>query len=109
MQGEINVALLIAVTGLLASLFVAVTNYLRAKKSEDRSDAAGLTAVTADIKYIMRGIEEIKKDIKEDIKAEIKEIKEQQTDQGKTIAILQRDLKSAHHRIDELTGNKREE
>ncbi len=105
----VDLAILLAIIGVFLSAFVAITNYMRGRRQENQNEAASLSTVLADIKYIMRGIEEIKKDIKEDIKLEIKEIKDRQTTQAETIAILTRDLKSAHRRVDELLELKRTE
>ena len=91
-----EVALVISGISLAFGLYQGVSNIKRAEKQENKSEATQITAVIVKLE----GVNEIKADMR-NIKNDIYEIRERLTK-------VEESSKSAHHRIDEMKGAKRE-
>ena len=95
-----EVALVISGISLAFGLYQGVSNIKRAEKQENKSEATQITAVIVKLETIGEGVNEIKADMR-NIKNDIYEIRERLTK-------VEESSKSAHHRIDEMKGAKRE-
>ena len=95
----IEVALVISGISLAFGLYQGVSNLKKAEKQENKSEAAQITAVIVKLETIGEGVNEIKADMR-NIKNDIYEIRERLTK-------VEESSKGAHHRIDEMKGEKR--
>ena len=94
-----EVALVISGISLAFGLYQGVSNLKRAEKHENKSEATQITAVIVKLETIGEGVNEIKADMR-NIKNDIYEIRERLTK-------VEESAKSAHHRVDEMKGEKR--
>lgn len=95
----IEIALLISVVSVAFSIFSAITNFSRNRKTEQKKEATEMTTVIVKLENISKGIAEIKID-NTNIKNEVKELRER-------IIIIEQASKQAHKRLDDLIGSEK--
>jgi peptidoglycan hydrolase CwlO-like protein len=95
----IEVGLIIALIGLIVSVYFNITSASRAARNENKQDASCLTTVIVKLENIGSDVKEIKTDMS-NLKTEIKSITER-------LVVVEQSTKSAHKRIDELGGASR--
>lgn len=92
----IEIGLVIALIGLIVSVYFNITSAGRAARTENKQDAACLTTVIVKLENIGSDIKEIKTDMS-GMQAEVKNIIER-------LAVVEESTKSAHKRIDGMGG-----
>lgn len=92
----LELSILISVVSVAFALYSGITNLKRNGKKDTAEEAAQLTTVIVKLESIRDGVAEIKSDMK-NAKGEIQELRER-------LVIVEQSTKSAHHRVDELTG-----
>lgn len=93
----------LAVLGSLGTIYGMIMGYQNRAKADTKdikTDAAGDAELKADIKYIARGVE----DIRVDMKAQEK----RHGELSERVTRVEESTKSAHHRIDEIKKAKEE-
>jgi peptidoglycan hydrolase CwlO-like protein len=98
---QIDISILIAVVSLGLSAAVGISGLKRAKTQDDKKDASSLTTLLVKIENINNGINEIKSDMR-GVRADIQDVRER-------LVIVEQSVKSAHHRIDNIEGGKKNE
>ena len=92
----IEVGLVIALIGLIVSVYFNITAANRAARCENKEDAASLTTVIVKLENIGSDVKEIKTDMSS-LQAEMKNVMER-------LVVVEQSTKSAHKRIDEMGG-----
>lgn len=92
----IEVGLIIALIGLIVSVYFNITSASRAARNENKQDASCLTTVIVKLENIGADIKEIKTDMS-GLQLELKNITER-------LVVVEQSAKSAHKRIDEMGG-----
>lgn len=92
----IEVALLISAVSVAFALYFGISNLKRNNKQDTANDAAQLTTVIVKLETISSGVTEIKSELK-NVKNDIQDLRDR-------LIIVEQSTKSAHHRIDGLTG-----
>jgi peptidoglycan hydrolase CwlO-like protein len=92
----IEIGLVIALMGLVVSLYYNITAAARAARCENKEDASSLTTVIVKLENIGADIKEIKADMS-GLQAEMKDVTQR-------LVIVEQSSKSAHKRLDELGG-----
>lgn len=92
----IEIGLVIALMGLVVSLYYNITSAARAARCENKEDVSSLTTVIVKLENIGADIKEIKTDMS-GLQAEMKDVTQR-------LVIVEQSTKSAHKRLDELGG-----
>jgi peptidoglycan hydrolase CwlO-like protein len=92
----IEVGLVIALIGLIVSVYFNITSAGRAARNENKQDASCLTTVIVKLENIGSDVKEIKTDMS-GLQSEMKNITER-------LVVVEESTKSAHKRIDEMGG-----
>lgn len=95
-----DVVALISFFGLIATFFWTVKNIRRTSRQEIEERVKEMANTNHAIDMISDGVKRLETDVKE-IKMDVKGIAKRQTDTEKTVAVLERDLKTAFKKIDE--------
>lgn len=86
----ISIALICTIIGSIGT----VVTMSRNKQKDTKEEAEGITKITQEIKYVSKGVDDIKYDIR-DINRNMSEVNEK-------VIRLEESCKSAHKRIDSL-------
>ena len=97
---QIEVTVLISAISLLIAFIVAIVNIRDRNSNTDRESASQITTLIVKLENIADGINEIKSDMR-NVKSDVQDLRER-------LAIVENISKSAHHRIDLITGQERE-
>jgi len=100
----INLGVFIGLISIVSMVFGMIISYMKWRKYNDKDiklDAAGNGELRADIGYIKRGVE----DIKLDLKAQ----ENRYSELSERVTRVEESTKSAHKRIDEIKGIKKDE
>lgn len=91
---NIELGLLIGLCGTMIGMVLGVLNYKRSTSKDMKTDAAGDAELKTDIKYIARGVEDIRVDMKVQEK--------RHSDLSERVTRVEESSKSAHLRLDTL-------
>lgn len=94
---SIEVTILISAVSVAFALYSGISNMKRNNKQDTANDAAQLTTVIVKLETINSGVTEIKSELK-NVKNDIQDLRDR-------LIIVEQSTKSAHHRIDGLTGS----
>lgn len=97
----IEIALVISGLSFYFALYSGITNLKRNQKADDRNDATQMTTVIVKLENISAGITEIK--------SEMASMKNEVKDLTSRLVVVEESTKSAHKRIDGISGVKSRE
>lgn len=97
---EVNVTTLISGFSLIIAVIVAISNIRNKNYLNDKDNVSQITTLIVKLENIADGINEIKSDMR-NVKNDVQDLRER-------IAIVENATKSAHHRIDLISGQERE-
>lgn len=97
---SIEVTILISAVSVAFALYSGISNMKRNNKQDTANDAAQLTTVIVKLENISSGVSEIKSELK-NVKNDIQDLRDR-------LIIVEQSTKSAHHRLDGLTGGSRD-
>lgn len=89
---NIELGLLIGLCSTMLGMVLGVLNYKRGTSKDIKTDAAGDAELKTDIKYIARGIE--------DIRVDMKTQERRHSDLSERVTRVEESSKSAHRRLD---------
>jgi uncharacterized protein YlxW (UPF0749 family) len=95
---EVNVSILISFLSLVIAAIVAYGNQKRNKTSDDKREASETTTLIVKLENINNGVNEIKSDMR-NMRNDIQDLRDR-------LIIVEQSTKSAHHRLDNLEGEK---
>ena len=96
----VEITILISALSLIVAVIVAVSNIRNKNYMNDRESASQITTLIVKLENIADGINEIKTDMR-NVKGDVQDLRER-------LALLEQSVKTAHHRIDTLTGQEKE-
>ena len=97
----ISVPVLISGLSLAVAIIVAITNLRRNNAADDRRMATETTTLIVKLENINNGVNEIKSDMRS-MKSDIQDLRDR-------LIIVEQSAKSAHHRIDTLEGQRKDD
>lgn len=92
----LELSIVISVISVSFALYSGISNLKRNGKKDTAEETAQLTTVIVKLENIGDGVAEIKADMK-NVKGEVQELRER-------LVAVEQSTKSAHHRLDDLTG-----
>ncbi|MBR0425823.1 MAG: hypothetical protein IJK01_06865 [Clostridia bacterium] len=97
----VDVPILISALSLLVAIIVAITSIRSRNASSDKQEASQITTLIVKLENIADGVNEIKSDMR-NVKNDVQDLRDR-------LIIVEQSTKSAHHRIDGLTGQAKED
>lgn len=97
----VDVPILISALSLLVAIIVAIVSIRRGNADHDKQSASQITTLIVKLENIADGVNEIKSDMR-NVKNDVQDLRDR-------LIIVEQSTKSAHHRIDGLTGQAKED
>ena len=93
---NLSISVLCSIGGFILALITLQLKSNKAIRADTKEEVEGITTVEREIKYVSRGVDEIKYDIRE--------INKNMSDMNERLIRAEESCKQAHKRIDKLEG-----